>query len=144
LRLYLADLGRLPQPEEPLWWTLRRRDYGTGLTRQPMNYEALRAVFRRVNAALGTNWTMHDLRHTAALRMSRDPSLTMRDVQTILGHAHLSTTADVYMVEEYDQVIQRVATYLADREERKERGATAVAGNYDGDALTILFGSDPA
>lgn len=143
LRLYLADLGRLPEPEEPLWWTLRRRDYGKGLTLQPMNYEALRAVFRRVNATLGTNWTMHDLRHTAALRMSRDPSLTMRDVQTILGHAHLSTTADIYMVEEYDQVIRRVATYLADREQRKEQSMTAVAGGYDSDALTILFGGDP-
>jgi hypothetical protein len=52
-----------------LWWTLRRRDHGDGLRRQPMNYEALRAVFKRVNALLGTNYSMHDLRHTAALRM---------------------------------------------------------------------------
>jgi integrase len=142
LRLYLADLGQLPPPEEPLWWTLRRRDHGDGLRRQPMNYEALRAMFRRVNAALGTNWTMHDLRHTAALRMSRDPSLTMRDVQTILGHVHLSTTADVYMVEEQDQVIRRVARYLAEREQRQERNTAAVADGYDGDALAILFGGD--
>jgi hypothetical protein len=49
----------------PLWWTLRRRDHGDGLRRQPMNYEALRAVFRRVNALLGTNYSMHDLRHYA-------------------------------------------------------------------------------
>ena len=107
-----------------------------------MNYEALRAVFRRVNAVLGTNWTMHDLRHTAALRMSRDASLTMRDVQTILGHAHLSTTADVYMVEEQDQVIRRVATYLAEREQHKQSNAATVADGYDGDALAILFGGD--
>jgi integrase/recombinase XerD len=143
LRLYLADLGEQPRPDEPLWWTLRRRDHGDGLCRQPMNYEALRAVFRRVNAALGTNWTMHDLRHTAALRMSRDPSLTMRDVQTILGHAHLSTTADVYMVEEQEQVIRRVAKYLAEREQRKERSTTGVADGYDADALKILFGGEP-
>ena len=76
LRLYLADLGEQPGPNEPVWWTLRRRDHGDGLRRQPMNYEALRAVFRRINAGLGTNWKIdHDLRHTAALRMSRDPSL---------------------------------------------------------------------
>jgi hypothetical protein len=54
-----------------LWWTLRRRDHGGGLRRQPMNYEALRAVFKRVNTLLGTNYSMHDLRHTAALRMKR-------------------------------------------------------------------------
>ena len=134
LRLYLAHLGQQPRADEPLWWTLRRRDHGNGLHRQPMNYEALRAVFRRVNAVLGTNWTMHDLRHTAALRMSRDASLTMRDVQTILGHAHLSTTADVYMVEEQDQVIRRVAAYLAEREQHKQSNAATVADGYDGDA----------
>ncbi|MFG2877485.1 hypothetical protein ACGFYU_21235 [Streptomyces sp. NPDC048337] len=42
-----------------------------------MNYEAMRAVFRRINAALGTNHTMHDLRHVAALRISRDKDLTL-------------------------------------------------------------------
>ena len=71
LRLYLNDLNDALQPNELLWWTLRRHDRGGGLRRQPMTYEALRAVFRRVNAVLGSNWTMHDLRHTAAVRMSR-------------------------------------------------------------------------
>ena len=141
LRLYLADLGEQPGPNEPVWWTLRRRDHGDGLRRQPMNYEALRAVFRRINAGLGTNWTMHDLRHTAALRMSRDPSLTMRDVQTILGHAHLSTTADVYMVEDEVQVIRRVARHLAERECRDEVPAPIGAG-YDATAISVLFGSE--
>jgi len=57
----------------------------------------VRGVFRRVNALLvGTNWSMHDLRHTSALRMSRDEALTLRNVQTITGHVHLSTTADIY------------------------------------------------
>ncbi|TQC42989.1 site-specific integrase [Rhodococcus sp. WS4] len=97
IRLYLADLGAPLEPNAPLWWTLRRRDHGGGLRRQPLNYDALRAVFRRVNAMLGTNYSMHDLRHTAALRMSRDEALSLTDVQTILGHAHLSTTADVYL-----------------------------------------------
>lgn len=141
LRLYLADLIDQPGPNDPLWWTLRRRNHGAGLRRQPMNYEALRAVFRRVNTVLGTNWTMHDLRHTAALRMSRDPSLTMRDVQTILGHAHLSTTADVYMVEEEAQVIRRVATHLAEREHREQQ-PPAVAVGYDSAAMSVLFGGD--
>jgi integrase/recombinase XerD len=70
IRLYLAELDPL-EPNEPLWWTLRRRDHGSGLRHQPMNYEALRAVFRRVNALLGTNYSMHDLRHTLTFRTSR-------------------------------------------------------------------------
>jgi integrase len=127
-----------------LWWTLRRRDHGNGLRRQPVNYEALRAVFKRVNTLLGTNYSMHDLRHTAALRMSRDESLTMRDVQTILGHAHLSTTADVYLVEDEAQVIRRVRQYLAGREQRVQAAAPApVAAGYDAGDLSVLFGGTP-
>lgn len=140
LRLYLADLGVPLDPTEPLWWTLRRRDRGEGLRRQPLNYEALRAVFRRTNALLGTNWSMHDLRHTAALRMSRDANLSMRDVQTILGHAHLSTTADVYLVEDEARVIRRVADHLAHRQERHRVQPTPVAVGYDRADLAVLLG----
>jgi integrase/recombinase XerD len=139
IRLYLAELGPL-EPNEPIWWTLRRRDHGDGLRRQPMNYEALRAVFRRVNALLGTNYSMHDLRHSAALRMSRDEALSMRDVQTILGHAHLSTTADVYLVEDEAQVIRRVQQHLAKREQRAQQPPHPVAVGYDDADLAVLFG----
>jgi site-specific recombinase XerD len=141
LRLYLADLATPLKPQDPLWWTLRRRDHGTGLARQPVDYEALRAVFRRLNQSLGTNWSTHDLRHTAALRMSRDETLTMRDVQTILGHAHLSTTADTYMVEDQQHVIRRVAKFLSQREEADGQPPPVAAG-YDSAALSILFGKE--
>lgn len=140
IRLYLADLGEPLAPQEPLWWTLRRRDRGEGLQRQPMNYEALRAVFRRVNVVLGSNYSMHDLRHTAALRMSRDDTLSGRDVQTILGHAHLSTTSDIYLVEDEAQVIRRVHQHLAEREHRAQQPPPPVAAGYDSADLTILFG----
>jgi len=64
----------------------------------------------------------------------------MRDVQTVLGHAHLSTTADIYMVEEDQQVIRRVADFLSARDEINRRPAPPVATGYDGDALSVLFG----
>jgi integrase/recombinase XerD len=143
IRLYLAELGPPLDLNEPIWWTLRRRDHGDGLQRQRMNYEALRAVFRRVNALLGTNYTMHDLRHTAALRMSRDENLSLRDVQTILGHVHLSTTADVYLIEEEAKVIRRVAEYLAERERRAQQPPPPVAVGYQADDLSVLFGGFP-
>ncbi|MFE4825133.1 tyrosine-type recombinase/integrase [Streptomyces sp. NPDC056704] len=142
LRLYLAELAPL-EPNDPIWWTLRRRDRGAGLRLQPMNYEALRAVFRRINAVLGTNYTMHDLRHTAALRMSRDKNLTLLDVQTILGHTHLSTTADVYLLEDEAAVIRRVAEHLAERELRAQQAPPPVAVGYEADDLTVLFGGLP-
>lgn len=140
LHLYLADLGEPLDPNDPIWWTLRRRDYGDGLRRQPLNYEALRAVWRRVNALLGTNWTMHDLRHTASLRMSRDENLSMKDVQVILGHTHLATTADVYTVEDDAQVIRRVQRHLAERDHRAQQPPSPVASGYDATDLNVLFG----
>lgn len=142
LRLYLAELGDPLKPNDLVWQTLRRRDHGDGLRRHPLNYDALRAVFRRVNDILGTNWSMHDLRHTAALRMARDENLSMKDVQDILGHAHLSTTADVYLVEDETQVIRRVQRHLAERERRDQQPLPTVADGYDASDLEVLFGGN--
>ncbi|MCA1196300.1 site-specific integrase, partial [Saccharopolyspora sp. 6V] len=138
LRLYLAELGDPLSPDQPLWQTLRRRDRGDGLRRQPLNYEALRAVFRRVNTLLGTNWSMHDLRHTAAIRMSRDEKLSLRDVQAILGHAHLSTTADVYMLEDDAEVVRRVHLHLANQHAQPQ--IPPVTAGYNDRDLAVLFG----
>lgn len=87
LRLYQAQMqGLVPTgPDEPLWWTLRRPF-------RPLAYHAARAMFVRANASLGSNWSIHDLRHTAAYRMARDPQVPLTDVQWVLGHASLATT----------------------------------------------------
>jgi integrase len=141
LRLYLAGLGVPLEADDLIWQTLRRRDRGEGLRRQPLGYEALRGVFRRVNALLGSNWSMHDLRHTASLRMARDEVLSLRDVQVILGHAHLSTTADVYLVEDEARVIGRVAAHLAGRGARKAAPPPEpAAGGYAAADLAVLLG----
>ena len=101
-------------------------------------------MFKRVNTLLGTNYSMHDLRHTAALRMSRDESLTMRDVQTILGHVHLSTTAGVYLVEDEAELVRRVRQHLAAWEQRIQQPAPSPAAvGYDAGDLSVLFGGVP-
>ena len=41
-------------------------------------------MFERVNASLGADWTIHDLRHSAASRMSRDKELSLTDVQWVM------------------------------------------------------------
>ncbi len=115
LCLYLAQVPSLG-PGSLLWVTLRKRDHGSGMRHQELNYDALRAVFRRANKALGTNWSMHDLRHTAALRMSRDSNLTLRDVQTILGHKSLETTAQIYLYENEIDVARRVLAHIEQRQ----------------------------
>jgi integrase len=87
LRLYWCERDQTLSAgrDDPLWWTRRR-------PLRPLTYHAARAMFTRAADALGANWTLHDLRHTAAYRMARDPQLPLTDVQWVLGHAHLSTT----------------------------------------------------
>ncbi|MGW2557344.1 hypothetical protein [Streptomyces sp. NPDC001635] len=48
--------------------------------------------------------TLHDLRHSVAVCMVRDPKLTLADVQWVLGHAHLSAT-EVYPMPREGKVV---------------------------------------
>jgi len=59
--------------DDPLWWTLRRPF-------RPLTYHAARAMFVRANKMLGANWSLHDLRHSAAYRLARDPQMPITDV----------------------------------------------------------------
>ncbi|MFL6124267.1 tyrosine-type recombinase/integrase [Actinophytocola sp.] len=142
LRLYIAEIGGLPPAGQSIWRTRRRRRKNDGqLTWKPLNYDALRAVLRRANALLGSNWTMHDLRHTAAVRMVRDNSLSLRDVQTILGHAHLTTT-QIYTEDDDQEVILRVRQHLDHREEPTRKQPSPAAGGYEASDLAVLFGGE--
>ncbi len=132
LRLYQAQLaGLVPAGrDEPLWWTLRRPFRALG-------YDAARAMFARANAGLGSNWSLHDLRHTAAYRMARDPRMPLADVQWVLGHAHLSTTQR-YLNPVPEDVIAGVLAFHA-RQRERDPEAPPAAG-YRPESLQILFG----
>lgn len=136
LRLYQAQLaGLVPAgADQPLWWTLRRPFRALG-------YAAARAMFIRANASLGTNWTLHDLRHTAAYRMARDPQLPLTDVQWVLGHAHLSTTQR-YLNPLTEDVVEAVLAFHA-RQRGRDTAATGVATKYRAESLRVLFGEQP-
>ncbi len=144
LRLWVAELeqeaGGGLAGEDPVWQTRRRRRTGAGSPRRSvLTYDALRAVLRRANTVLGTNWTMHDLRHTCALRLLRGTGVSVRDVQVILGHAHLSTT-QIYLDEDDSEVIARVHRHLAERAHHP--APTRPAPGYDRDDLAVLLGGD--
>jgi len=132
LRLYQAQLaGLVPAGrDESLWWTLRR-------PLRALGYDAARAMFTRANAALGSNWSLHDLRHTAAYRMARDPQMPLTDVQWVLGHAHLSTTQR-YLNPVTEDVIAGVLAFHARQRERGPEAPSAVG--YRPESLRILFG----
>ncbi|MFJ3229295.1 site-specific integrase [Streptomyces sp. NPDC086783] len=103
-------------------------------------YHAAHRMFERVNAGLGADWTLHDLRHTAAYRMSRDPRLPLVDVQWVLGHASLTTT-QIYLPPTDYEVIQNVLAHHAQTEAaRAERAAPPPAPGYQPEHLDLLFG----
>jgi len=140
LRLYQAQLhGLVPgAPDDPLWWTLRRPF-------RPLTYHAARAMFTRAGAALGGGrWRLHDLRHTAAYRMARDPAMPLTDVQWVLGHAHLSTT-QLYTTAPEQDVIAAVMEHHARRRGRPPSGQGGAGGaaGYRPESLNVLFRQEP-
>lgn len=88
--------------------------------------EPLRAAFRRVNVRLGTN-----------------KNLSLKDVQVILGHAHLPTTADGYLVEDELHITRRVRQHLHERALRGRQQPLPAAAGYDRSDLAVLFGEKP-
>ncbi|WP_405705869.1 tyrosine-type recombinase/integrase [Streptomyces sp. NBC_00069] len=134
LRLYQEESWRAGTPRDPaapLWWTLRRPF-------RPLNYHAARAMLNRANTLLEANWTLHDLRHTAAYRMARDPKLALTDVQWVLGHAHLTTT-QIYVPAGRDEIMDAVRAHHL-RQERLARIPAVPAAGYRPQALNDLFG----
>jgi len=100
-------------------------------------------MFTRANASLGSNWSLHDLRHSAAYRMARDPQMTLSDVQWVLGHAQLSTT-QLYLTAPAEDVIAAVLAYH-DRRAHQQTESPAEAGNrlrYRPETLSVLFGRE--
>jgi integrase len=138
LRLYQVEMsGLLPVGRrQPLWWTLRRPF-------RPLTYHAVHRMFERVNDLAGSTATLHALRHTAAYRMAEDPALPITDVQSVLGHAQLTTT-QIYLTPRQEDVIRRVLAHHAEHSRRtaERRTITAPAPGYRSETLDVLFGRD--
>jgi integrase len=132
LRLYQQETrGLVPSgPDDPLWWTLRRPF-------RPLGYHAARAMFDRANAAAGSGWTLHSLRHSAAYRLARDPGVPITDVQWILGHRSLATT-QVYVVPTAEDVIESALAHH--RRQAEPKPAPRPGPGYRPESLDVLFG----
>ena len=134
-RLYQQELLKMGVPggrRQPAWWTLRR-------PYRPLTYHGAHRMFERVNASLGADWTLHDLRHSAASRMSRDKELSLTDVQWVMGHAHLSTT-EIYLTPTRDEVIEGVLAHHVRQSRVQEAPPPQPAPGYDPQSLSVLFG----
>jgi integrase/recombinase XerC len=129
LRLYQLDRGT-PGDGQPVWLTLRE-------PHRPLTYDALRAVMARVNRLLGANWTLHDLRHTFAIR-ALDGGVPMHEVQDLLGHASLDTLA-VYSKPRLEDVVAHHRAVFGPAVGREEQDGLA---GYDPGALSTVLGRD--
>ncbi|GAB2668251.1 site-specific integrase [Gordonia jinhuaensis] len=121
------DQAGTPGPEEPIWRTLRGQP-------RPLSYWAMRRILQRANDVLGTNWTAHDLRHTAATRMANDPRLTLTEVQTVLRHRHVSST-ELYVQPRIEEIHDKLQEHFA----RPAPQRTFTAG-YAADDIATVFG----
>lgn len=73
--------------------------------------------------------------------MTADPSLSLTDVQWVLGHAHLSTT-QIYLRPREDEVIARVLEHHNQQRQppASARPATPLAAGYRPEVLRALLG----
>jgi integrase len=91
---------------------------------------------------LGSNWSIHDLRHTAAWRMAQDPQMPITDVQWILAHASLATT-QLYTTPDQHEVIVNTRAHYQRRASKPAQTPPPPAPGYNPESLRTLFG-DPS
>jgi len=126
LAAYFDERGT-PAADEIIWRTLRGRP-------QPLSYFAARRVLQRANDLLGTDWTLHDLRHTTIERMTADPNLTLEDVMTVTRHQHVASL-DPYLRPRVEEVFDRLQEHYG-----TPRAAPTPTPGYDSDDFRTVFG----
>jgi site-specific recombinase XerD len=87
---YLEE-ERWQQPDGQALWLAFRRGQG-----HPLSYATFESALRYLGHKLGLNVNAHMFRHTLAQGILETTG-NLKVAQEILGHAHISTTADQYM-----------------------------------------------
>lgn len=102
----------------PLWDAYLRHERGDAPTRaawvgarrgrdQPLSYGAFEAALRHLGQQVGVRVTAHMFRHAFAQAVMNSAGLKV--AQELLGHAHLSTTADTYLHTDAGAMVDAVA-----------------------------------
>jgi integrase/recombinase XerD len=86
---YLKEERRTTENSQALWVALRK---GRG---KPLTYAAFESSLRYISSKAGVPVHPHIFRHTLAQGVL-DLTGNLKIAQEILGHAHISTTADIY------------------------------------------------
>jgi len=113
---YLAH-ERLTIISTPAAWLGLRRGSG-----QPLTYAAFESSLRYTARKIGLKVHAHMFRHTLAQGVL-DTTGNLKVAQEILGHAHLSTTADLYMHLDHSAMVDALAAVKATFDEEQKRRA---------------------
>lgn len=101
---YLTERG--DPPTEAAWVGLRR---GRG---KPLTYDAFDASLRALTKRLGIGRiSAHQLRHTLAQQLVSVGGLKV--AQEVLGHRHITTTADTYAYADQEEVVRTLSDLAA-------------------------------
>jgi integrase len=127
LARYLDSVGTL-EAGEPVWRTRHGED-------RPLTYWAMRRVVQRAQQNLRTNWTLHDLRHTAAHRMANGGKLTLPEVQAVLRHANIQTTSR-YLAVRVEEIFDALLEHY-----NQPRPQVSYPTGYAADDIAAVFGA---
>jgi integrase/recombinase XerD len=123
-----AERG-VASPTDPLW-IMRRRGQ-----RRPLNYAAFEIAFRRLTRRCGVHLHAHVFRHELA-QVLLESTGKLHVVQAMLGHAHLSTTANQYTQVTEAELMEAVKAI--DESRRITRARPVFAFAYSGSTIAEL------
>ncbi|MBG9656199.1 tyrosine-type recombinase/integrase [Cytobacillus firmus] len=93
--------------------TLKETHFG-----QPLKYQSVLDLIRRLNKRTGISFTPHMLRHTHATELIRN-GWDVTYVQKRLGHAHVQTTLNTYVHLSDQDMKKEFKKYLEGREQKR-------------------------
>jgi len=134
---YLSAERRAPSDLAALWTAARK---GQG---KPLSYAAFESSLRYIARKAGVAVHPHLFRHTFAQGVL-DTTGNIKVAQEILGHAHLSTTADLYMRVDQHAMVTALAAVKTDAERSMAqrtwptRKAAQYAFDYDEQTIAEL------
>lgn len=134
---YLRAERRAPSGLAALWVAARK---GRG---KPLGYAAFESSLRYIARKVGVSVHPHLFRHTLAQGVL-DTTGNIKVAQEILGHAHLSTTADLYMRVDQHAIVTALAAVKTGAERSATqrtwptRKAAQYAFNYDDQTIAEL------
>jgi integrase/recombinase XerD len=123
------------QPLTDAAWIGTRRGRG-----RPLSYDAFDAALRALTRRLGVApVTAHAFRHTVAQQVVRHAGVKV--AQDLLGHRHLSTTADIYAYADQQAMLLALNQVVA--RQRTRRSDRADGQGVGGDGERFVFHYDP-